>query len=111
MRRLGHTTRHFNVGQYRRKQKGDDLQDAAFFDHNNTVCAPAWVKISIINNLYYKKVNPAVVHLRVCVIFFMALANLTVWQMHGSTDSLSAAFATSSLCLLLPFCVIETQHC
>ncbi|KAL3144542.1 hypothetical protein ABBQ32_004273 [Trebouxia sp. C0010 RCD-2024] len=33
---LGHTTRHFNVGQYRRKQKGDDLQDAAFFDHNNT---------------------------------------------------------------------------
>lgn len=35
--RLGHTTRHFNVGQYRRKQKGDDLQDAAFFDHNNTV--------------------------------------------------------------------------
>ena len=35
--RLGHTTRHFNVGQYRRKQKGEDLQDAAFFDHNNTV--------------------------------------------------------------------------
>lgn len=32
---LGHTTRHFNVGQYRRKAKGDDLQDAAFFDHNN----------------------------------------------------------------------------
>lgn len=38
-RRLGHTTRHFNVGQYRRKQKGDDLQDAAFFDHHNTVRA------------------------------------------------------------------------
>ncbi|DBA78530.1 hypothetical protein WJX79_005894 [Trebouxia sp. C0005] len=32
---LGHTTRHFNVGQYRRKQKGEDMQDAAFFDHNN----------------------------------------------------------------------------
>ena len=35
--RLGHTTRHFNVGQYRRKQKGEDMQDAAFFDHNNAV--------------------------------------------------------------------------
>ena len=35
-RRLGHPTRHFNVGQYRRKQKGEaDVQDAAFFDHNN----------------------------------------------------------------------------
>eukprot|EP00882_Tetradesmus_deserticola_P010245 GHRQ01010823.1.p1 GENE.GHRQ01010823.1~~GHRQ01010823.1.p1 ORF type:complete len:342 (+),score=123.45 GHRQ01010823.1:652-1677(+) len=33
---LGHPTAHFNVGQYRRKNKeGDDLQDAAFFDHNN----------------------------------------------------------------------------
>ncbi|KAK9833381.1 hypothetical protein WJX81_000334 [Elliptochloris bilobata] len=33
---LGHPTRHFNVGQYRRKQKGEsDVQDAAFFDHNN----------------------------------------------------------------------------
>lgn len=36
--RLGHPTRHFNVGQYRRKQKGEaDVQDAAFFDHNNPV--------------------------------------------------------------------------
>lgn len=40
MCRLGHTTRHFNVGQYRRKQKGDDLQDATFFDHNNAVRKP-----------------------------------------------------------------------
>ncbi len=39
-RRLGHDTRHFNVGQYRRKQKGEsDVQDAAFFDHNNPVRA------------------------------------------------------------------------
>ena len=36
--RLGHDTRHFNVGQYRRKQRGDDeLQDASFFDHKNPV--------------------------------------------------------------------------
>jgi hypothetical protein len=35
---LGHTTAHFNVGQYRRTQKGEaDVQDAAFFDHNNPV--------------------------------------------------------------------------
>ena len=37
--RLGHDTKHFNVGQYRRTQKGaDDVQDAAFFDHNNEAC-------------------------------------------------------------------------
>ena len=36
--RLGHDTRHFNVGQYRRKQRGDDaIQDASFFDHKNPV--------------------------------------------------------------------------
>ena len=36
--RLGHTTHHFNVGNYRRKQKGDEeTQDAAFFDHSNQV--------------------------------------------------------------------------
>jgi hypothetical protein len=35
---LGHDTRHFNVGQYRRKQRGDDeIQDASFFDHKNPV--------------------------------------------------------------------------
>ncbi|KAG2490339.1 hypothetical protein HYH03_011286 [Edaphochlamys debaryana] len=33
---LGHATRHFNVGQYRRHQKcADEVQDAAFFDHAN----------------------------------------------------------------------------
>ncbi|KAL6745907.1 6-phosphofructo-2-kinase-domain-containing protein [Haematococcus lacustris] len=33
---LGHSTRHFNVGQYRRRQKGEaELQDATFFDHSN----------------------------------------------------------------------------
>ncbi len=37
-RRLGHPTSHFNVGQYRRKQRGEyEVQDAAFFDHKNTV--------------------------------------------------------------------------
>ena len=36
--RLGHDTRHFNVGQYRRKQRGEDeIQDASFFDHKNPV--------------------------------------------------------------------------
>ena len=34
--RLGHETRHFNVGQYRRRQKGnDEIQDASFFDYRN----------------------------------------------------------------------------
>ncbi|BDA46799.1 6-phosphofructo-2-kinase/fructose-2,6-bisphosphatase 4 [Coccomyxa sp. Obi] len=33
---LGHDTRHFNVGQYRRVQKGtDEVQDASFFDPSN----------------------------------------------------------------------------
>lgn len=33
---LGHETKHFNVGQYRRKQnEAADVQDASFFDHNN----------------------------------------------------------------------------
>ncbi|KAI8473607.1 MAG: 6-phosphofructo-2-kinase-domain-containing protein [Monoraphidium minutum] len=32
---LGHPTSHFNVGQYRRRQRGDEHQDASFFDHNN----------------------------------------------------------------------------
>ncbi|GIL90017.1 hypothetical protein Vretifemale_17742 [Volvox reticuliferus] len=33
---LGHATRHFNVGSYRRSQKmADELQDAEFFDHTN----------------------------------------------------------------------------
>ncbi|GIL67684.1 hypothetical protein Vafri_21012 [Volvox africanus] len=33
---LGHATRHFNVGSYRRRQKlADELQDAEFFDHTN----------------------------------------------------------------------------
>jgi 6-phosphofructo-2-kinase/fructose-2,6-biphosphatase len=37
--RLGHPTAHFNVGQYRRREKDKgDVQDAAFFDHNNPVC-------------------------------------------------------------------------
>lgn len=36
--RLGHSTRHFNVGQYRRQQRGSaEVQDAAFFDHANPV--------------------------------------------------------------------------
>ena len=34
--RLDHETRHFNVGQYRRRQKGEDeVQDASFFDYRN----------------------------------------------------------------------------
>jgi 6-phosphofructo-2-kinase len=40
VRRLGHITRHFNVGAYRRKIKvtdHGDVQDASFFDHNNEV--------------------------------------------------------------------------
>ena len=40
MCRLGHVSKHFNVGWYRRKIKSDydgDDQDAAFFDHNNEV--------------------------------------------------------------------------
>jgi 6-phosphofructo-2-kinase/fructose-2,6-biphosphatase len=34
---LGHTTAHFNVGQYRRMQRGStgEVQDAAFFDATN----------------------------------------------------------------------------
>ncbi len=32
-RRLGHPTRHFNVGKYRRKQRQqDEVQNASFFD-------------------------------------------------------------------------------
>ena len=32
--RLGHETRHFNVGSYRRKQRGEaEIQDASLFDH------------------------------------------------------------------------------
>ncbi|KIZ00666.1 putative 6-phosphofructo-2-kinase PB17E12.14c, partial [Monoraphidium neglectum] len=34
---LGHPTSHFNVGNYRRRQRGDERQDASFFDHNNAV--------------------------------------------------------------------------
>lgn len=33
---VGHETRHFNVGQYRRKERHEgEIQDANFFDHNN----------------------------------------------------------------------------
>ena len=33
---LGHETRHFNVGQFRRAQRGQrEVQDASFFDHRN----------------------------------------------------------------------------
>lgn len=36
--RLGHDTKHFNVGQYRRVQKSaSEVQDASFFDPNNEV--------------------------------------------------------------------------
>lgn len=28
---------HFNVGNYRRRDKGEELQDASFFDHHNPV--------------------------------------------------------------------------
>jgi hypothetical protein len=35
---LGHPTCHFNVGNYRREQRGaHEIQDATFFDHNNAV--------------------------------------------------------------------------
>lgn len=38
MYRLGHNTRHFNVGNYRRHQKSEEMaQDATFFDHSNEV--------------------------------------------------------------------------
>ncbi len=38
--RLGHATRHFNVGSYRRRQKDStEVQDASFFDHRNEVGA------------------------------------------------------------------------
>ena len=34
--RLGHVTSHFNVGNYRRIQKGkEEVQDASFFDSKN----------------------------------------------------------------------------
>lgn len=37
----GHETRHFNVGQYRRKQNDtSEVQDASFFDRNNPVRHP-----------------------------------------------------------------------
>ena len=40
--RLGHDTKHFNVGQYRRVQKSAaEVQDASFFDPNNEVPLPA----------------------------------------------------------------------
>lgn len=32
---LGHPTRHFNVGNYRRRQAGKELHDASFFDPSN----------------------------------------------------------------------------
>ena len=36
--RLGHDTKHFNVGQYRRVQKtASEIQNASFFDPNNEV--------------------------------------------------------------------------
>ena len=37
---LGHTSKHFNVGSYRRKIKSEAdsvVQDSAFFDHSNEV--------------------------------------------------------------------------
>ncbi|KAL4428238.1 hypothetical protein ABPG75_002327 [Micractinium tetrahymenae] len=34
---LGHPTKHINVGQYRRRTKGTELQDAEFFDIRNPV--------------------------------------------------------------------------
>ena len=38
--RLGHDTKHFNVGQYRRVQKtASEVQDASFFDPNNEVAS------------------------------------------------------------------------
>ena len=45
--RLGHDTRHFNVGQYRRKQRNEDeIQDASMFDHKNPVsCSPPFTLI------------------------------------------------------------------
>ena len=40
--RLGHDTKHFNVGQYRRVQKTtSEIQNASFFDPNNEV-GPAY---------------------------------------------------------------------
>ena len=36
--RLGHETRHFNVGSYRRKQRGEsEVQNADLFDHKSVV--------------------------------------------------------------------------
>lgn len=38
---LGHETKHFNVGMYRRQEKGQgELQDANFFDHTNREASP-----------------------------------------------------------------------
>lgn len=38
---LGHPTRHFNVGNYRRDQAHGEVQDASFFDPSNTEGAAA----------------------------------------------------------------------
>ena len=41
--RLGHETRHFNIGQYRRMQSRGkhESHDASFFDHTNLVSVPS----------------------------------------------------------------------
>ena len=45
--RLGHDTKHFNVGQYRRVQKTtSEIQNASFFDPNNEV-GPAYSKCAM----------------------------------------------------------------
>lgn len=52
--RLGHSTCHFNVGQYRRLQQSysKDPQDASFFDPSNKVglpvCFPCDVRLTLV---------------------------------------------------------------
>ena len=49
--RLGHETRHFNVGSYRRKQRGEDeIQNADLFDHKSKVRlhAVAWSRAGLL---------------------------------------------------------------
>lgn len=47
LRWLGHKTRHFNVGEYRRKYMGKTTGDAStFFNPNNTECREARTKLA-----------------------------------------------------------------
>ena len=95
--RLGHDTKHFNVGQYRRVQKtASDIQNASFFDPNNEVGPTCTVSMGTSTSLTYL---PCINLLRsptrqtMLIISAQQNAPISLWEHHDDLTPVNCSKA------------------